>query len=262
MREARHVTAEAKAKGSYALPARYDGPVNEVVLHDAVRAYRSNRRQGTASTKTRAEVSGGNQKPWRQKGTGRARQGTIRAAHWVGGGVVFGPKPRSYRTQLPRKVRQLARQSALNARASEGAITVIESLEFDAPKTRRLAELLGKLDLAERKVLILTAEVRRAVYLSGRNLPTVRVMPYRDASAYDVLWSDHVVIEEAAVGGHHVEGSETKTSTARAKRAKKAAGATRGNRSVTKRTKPKTATKQAKKATSRASSRKKGDTDA
>ena len=219
MLEARHFTASAKAKGSYALPEEFDGRVNQAALYHAVRAYRNNQRQGTHSTKTRSEVSGGGRKPWRQKGTGRARQGTIRAPHWVGGGVAFGPKPRSYRTDLPRKVRRLARQSALNARANTGALYVIEELPFDAPKTRQLAELIEKLGLAEQKVLILTPEARPEVYLSGRNLPAVHVMRYVDASAYDVLWSDTVVVEEGAIGGRAVKAAARGQAAGRAKRA-------------------------------------------
>lgn len=210
MLEAQLYTAAAEEKGSYALPGEFDGRVNEAVLYHAVRAYRNNQRQGTASTKTRAEVSGGNRKPWRQKGTGRARQGTTRAPHWPGGGVAFGPRPRSYQTDLPRKVKQLARQSALNARAGEGALYVIERLAFEQPKTKELAGLLAKLGLAARKVLLLTAEHSPAVYLSGRNLPDVHVMRYADVSAYELLWSDAVVVEEAALGGHEVAGSAPK----------------------------------------------------
>ncbi len=224
MLEAHHYTAQAQRKGSYALPPEFDGRVNQAVLWHAVRAYMNNQRQGTASTKSRSEVSGGNQKPWRQKGTGRARHGSIRAPQWAGGGVVFGPKPRSYRTDLPRKVRRLARLSALNARATDGAIYVIEQLAFEGPRTRQMAELIEQLGLTSRKVLILTAEARPDVYLSGRNLPNVHVLRYADAAAYDLLWADALIVEETAVGGHHIEGSEPKPkSTARARRAKKAA---------------------------------------
>jgi len=222
MREANHYTAGAALKGSYPLPEEFDGTVNEAVLYHAVRALLNNRRQGTASTKTRGEVSGGNRKPWRQKGTGRARQGSIRSPIWRGGGIVFGPKPRSYRTDVPRKVRQAARQSALNARANEGSLGVIEALEFDAPKTKRLAELLAKLGLSEKKVLILTAETRPEVYRSGRNLPRVRVLRYADASALDILWSDALVVEEKAIGVRAVEGERAETTVGRVKRAKKA----------------------------------------
>lgn len=194
-------SAGARA-ASVTLPADlFDGTVHEPVLHQAVTTYLNNQRQGTAATRTRAKVSGGNQKPWRQKGTGRARQGTIRAPHWRGGGTVFGPSPRDYRTAIPARVRQLARRSALNARAREGALLVVEELAFAAPRTAQLAALLEKLGAAGRKTLLLTHGVKRTVYLSGRNLPTVRVLPFGDASAYDVLWSDVLVVEQPALGG-------------------------------------------------------------
>ena len=203
MIEAPHYTsAGAKRDSAFALPAEYyDGTVNEPVLHQAVRVFLNNQRQGTAATKTRSFVSGGNQKPWKQKGTGRARQGSTRAPHWRGGGTVFGPQPRDYHTEIPRKVKQLARRSALNARAREGALHVIERFAFRRPKTAQLAGLLAELGLDGDKVLVLTANGDQNVYLSGRNLPTVEVMPYAQASAYDVLWSDAVVIEEGALTG-------------------------------------------------------------
>jgi large subunit ribosomal protein L4 len=182
--------------------------VNEPVLHQAVKVYLNNQRQGTAMTKTRSFVSGGNQKPWKQKGTGRARQGSTRAPHWRGGGIVFGPIPRDYRTEIPRKVKQLARKSALNARAREGALHVVEQFAFRNPKTARLAALLASLGLADRKVLVLSAIANEALYLSGRNLPAVEVMPYAQASAYDILWSDAVVVEEGALTGETHELAE------------------------------------------------------
>ena len=118
--------------------------MNEPVLHQAVKVFLNNQRQGTAKTKTRSFVSGGNQKPWKQKGTGRARQGSTRAPHWRGGGIVFGPIPRDYRTDIPRKVKQLARKSALNARAREGALHVVERFAFRRPKTAQLAGAAGE----------------------------------------------------------------------------------------------------------------------
>jgi len=247
MLEAQLYTAAAEPKGSYALPAEYDGTVNETVLYHAVRAFQNNQRQGTASTKTRAEVSGGTRKPWRQKGTGRARQGTNRAPQWRGGGIVFGPKPRSYRTDLPRKVRRLARQSALNARAGEGALYVIEQFEFESPKTRQMVEILTKLGLEGQKVLVLTEGSRSSVYLSGRNLQDVYVMPYADVSAYELLWSDAVVVEESALGGAKVEGAAAKP----VKRAKKAATA-----------KKKTAKKKTAKKATKKTAKRKGGSDA
>jgi large subunit ribosomal protein L4 len=203
MIEAPHYTsAGAKRDASFALPAEYfDGTVNEPVLHQAVKVYLNNQRQGTAATKTRSFVSGGNQKPWKQKGTGRARQGSTRAPHWRGGGTVFGPQPRDYRTDIPRKVKQLARKSALNARAREGALHVVERFAFRRPKTAQLAALLASLGLDDRKVLVLTAGSNLDVFLSGRNLPNVEVLPYTEASAYDVLWSDATIVEEGALTG-------------------------------------------------------------
>src|SRR5688572_19890193 len=203
MIEAPHYSsAGAKRDANFALPAEYfDGTINEPVLHQAVKVYLNNQRQGTHMTKTRSFVSGGNQKPWKQKGTGRARQGSTRAPHWRGGGIVFGPSPRDYRTEIPRKVKQLARKSALNARAREGALHVIERFAFRRPRTAQLAGLLDSLGLDGRKVLVLTANGDPNVYLSGRNLPAVEVMPYPQASAYDVLWAEAVVVEEGALTG-------------------------------------------------------------
>ena len=202
MIEAPHYSAAGAKKKAVRLPGElFDGTVNTHTLHRAVVTYLANQRQGTHDTKTRAEVSGGNQKPWRQKGTGRARQGSIRAPQWRHGGIVFGPHPRDYRLGIPKKVRQLAKKSALNARAREGALVVVDPLDFEKPKTKTLVELLAKLGVADRKVLLLTAGQAHAhnVYLSGRNLPGVHVMRFADATAYEVLWSDAVVIELPAL---------------------------------------------------------------
>jgi len=238
MIEAPHYSSlGAKNSGAFALPADYfDGTVNEPVLHQAVKVYLNNQRQGTAKTKTRSFVSGGNQKPWKQKGTGRARQGSTRAPHWRGGGVVFGPIPRDYRTDIPRKVKQLARKSALNARAREGALHVVERLAFPTPKTAQLAGLLASLGLEGRKVLILTATANEQVYLSGRNLPTVEVMPYPQAGAYDVLWSEAVVVEEGAFTGVMPEPppDESGEPVTRKKSAKRFATAARTAKTATK----------------------------
>ena len=202
MIEAPHFSAAgARLKTPFALPTdMFDGTVHEPVLHEAVKVFLNNQRQGTQKAKTRAEVSGGNQKPWKQKGTGRARQGTTRAPHWRGGGVAFAPTPRDYRTGIPKKVRQLARKSALNARAADGLLTVVERLEFETPKTKQMTALLGKLGLEGRKVLVLTHGINSAAYLSARNLPRAGVLPYTDASAYDILWADVLVVEQGALG--------------------------------------------------------------
>lgn len=208
MPEVQHVSSTgARKKGRFALPPSFDGTVHEGAMYHAVRAFLANRRQGTHATKTRSEVSGGNQKPWRQKGTGRARQGTTRAAQWRGGGIVFGPHPRRYHVTLPRKVRQRARQSALNARVRDGQFLVIESLAFDSPRTRQVVDLLATLDLTGRRVLMLTAGHHRAAYLSARNLSNVHVMPYRDVTAYEVLWSESVIVEEGALAADREGGA-------------------------------------------------------
>ena len=236
MIEAPHYSAAgARREAPFALPDDvFDGTVNEPVLHTAVRAYLNNQRQGTHQTKTRSFVSGGNQKPWKQKGTGRARQGSTRAPHWRGGGIVFGPHPRDYTTDVPRKVRQLARRSALNARARETGLHVVERLRFAAPKTRELAGLLGKLGVDGGKVLVLTAAHNTNVYLSGRNLPDVEVMRYADASAYDILWADAVVVEEGALTGvvPEITDEPGTTRTAKAAKADTAARASRAAKSA------------------------------
>ncbi len=243
MREAPLFSAAGARSASFALPQPFfDGTVHEPVLHQAVTALRNNQRQGTAATKNRKVVTGGNQKPWRQKGTGRARQGSTRAPHWRGGGVVFGPIPRDYRTGIPTKVRQLARRSALNARAREGALLVIESLVFDQPKTSRLAELLGKLGLDGKKALILTAGANRNLYLSGRNLPAAQVLPFAEASTYDILWADVLVVErEALGGGEATAGGEPEPAAAKPAKpkAKKPAATAPAKRPAAKKAAPK-----------------------
>src|SRR5215210_3624320 len=150
-------SAKGTALEKVELPADlFDGTVNMPVMHQAVKAFLANKRQGNASTKTRGFVIGGNQKPWKQKGTGRARQGSTRAPNWVGGGTVFGPRPRSYAEYVPRQVRALARKSALNARARENAIIIIDVFDFDAPKTKVMKALVDRVGGGEKKVLVLT----------------------------------------------------------------------------------------------------------
>ena len=200
MIEAPHYSAAGAGKKAISLPeALFDGTVNEDVLHRAVITFLSNQRQGTSDTKTRSEVSGGNQKPWRQKGTGRARQGSTRAPHWRHGGIAHGPHPRSYRLGIPKKMRQLAKKSALNARAREGALLIVDALEYEKPKTKDFAGLLKKLDASNKKVLVLTATDAHNVYLSGRNIPDVQVMRFADATAYEILWAHTVVVEIGAL---------------------------------------------------------------
>ncbi|HEY0928699.1 MAG TPA: 50S ribosomal protein L4 [Gemmatimonas sp.] len=205
--EAPLYSAQGKQGGTRQLPeGTFDGIVNVPVMHQAVKAFLANRRQGTAKTKTRGEVTGGNQKPWKQKGTGRARQGSTRAPNWPGGGTVFGPQPRSYTQIVPKQVRALARKSALNARARENAVVVVEALNFSAPKTKAMTELFTKLGVVGKKVLVLTDGVKPNVYLSARNLGQAHVMPYSDANTYHILWSDVVVIESSALTQTPAEG--------------------------------------------------------
>ena len=198
MIDAPHYSAAGASKKAVTLPeALFDGTVNEDVLHRAVITYLSNQRQGTSNTLTRSEVSGGNQKPWRQKGTGRARQGSTRAPHWRHGGIAHGPHPRSYRLGIPKKMRQLAKKSALNARARESSLVIVDTLEYQKPKTKDLAALFKKIG-AGKKVLVLTASDAHNVYLSGRNIPDVHVMRFADATAYEILWAHTVVVELGA----------------------------------------------------------------
>jgi large subunit ribosomal protein L4 len=201
MLTAKYFNAAGEPGDAFQLPEElFDGVVNDAVLHQVVKAILANRRQGNASTKTRANVSGGGRKPWKQKGTGRARQGTIRAPHWRGGGIVFGPHPRSYHQDVPRKVRALARRSAFNTKAQGEQVTVIERLAFDAPKTSQAVGLLGKMGVAEAKrVLVLTDGNNETVFRSFRNLPNVEVLPFSQASAYDVMKARQVVIEASAL---------------------------------------------------------------
>ena len=203
--EAAAYTSQGTARERVTLPETvFDGIVNMPVMHQAVKAFLANQRQGNAATKTRRWVVGGNQKPWKQKGTGRARQGSTRAPHWVGGGTVFGPTPRAYDEYVPRQVRALARKSAFNARARENAIYVIDQFNYDAPRTKALLGLVSRLGVDAQKVLVLTDGVKPNVFLSGRNLPNVHVMPYADVSTYHLLWSDVVLIEGSAIG-HRLE---------------------------------------------------------
>ena len=200
MLSARYFTAAGEPGEARQLPQElFDGVVHEAALHQVVKAYLANQRQGNAATKTRGFVSGGNNKAWRQKGTGRARQGSIRAPHWRGGGVAFGPSPRSYHQEVPKKVKALARRSAFNTRALAEQVSIIERFDLDAPKTRLVAELFGRIGVAGKKVLILTDGQNETLHLSVRNLPNVRVMPFREASAYDVMNANELVIEEAAL---------------------------------------------------------------
>ena len=211
----------------------FDGTVNMPVMHQAVKAYLGNQRLGLAYTKTRGLVTGGNQKPWKQKGTGRARQGSRRAPHFVGGGTVFGPTGRKYNQTVPRQVRALARKSALNARAREDALIVIDNFNYDKPSTKQMVSLLGAVGVTGKKVLILTDGVKPNVFLSGRNLQRTYVMPYSDVSTYHVLWSDVVLVELNALG-YTLETVDEKPRAARPKSETKSRGAEKAERKTAK----------------------------
>lgn len=194
------ITIEGEKSGEHDLPETlFDGVVHEPAMWQTVKAYLANQRQATASTKNRAAVRGGNSKPWRQKGTGRARQGTIRAPQWRGGGRVFGPTAeRNYKQDVPKKVKWLARRSAYNARAQDGQLLVVQSLEMDVPKTKRIVGMLQGAEVMG-NVLILTDGQKPPVWKAARNLQGVQVQAFGSESAYDVLWSDTVIVEASAL---------------------------------------------------------------
>lgn len=171
--------------------------VNEYALHQVVVALLANKRQGTQSTKTRSEVRGGGIKPWRQKGTGRARQGSIRAPQWIKGGIVFAPKPRDYRVSVPKSMRKVAMKSALTSKVQENQMIVLESLAFEAPKTKNMVEMLKAFEA--NKALIITAESNEAVYKSARNIQGISVIPANNINVYDILKYEKLFITKDAV---------------------------------------------------------------
>jgi large subunit ribosomal protein L4 len=260
------------------LPADlFDGTINMPVMHQAVKAYLGNQRLGLAYTKTRGLVTGGNQKPWKQKGTGRARQGSRRAPQWVGGGTVFGPTGRNYNQTVPRQIRVLARKSAFNARARENALIVIDNFNYEKPSTKQMISLLGALGVTDKKVLILTDGLKPNVFLSARNLQRTHVMPYADVSTYHILWSDVVLIESNALGyelgaveekpraarpkseskSRGAEKAARKTAKAEAKSASAHRAARKGAKAAGKSAKPKAAAKSARKSAAKKSAGKK-----
>ena len=187
------LNAGGKKAGSVDLPDEVFGvQVNVPVMHRVVRAQLAAARAGTHSTKTRSEVRGGGAKPWRQKGTGRARQGSRRAPQWTGGGVVFGPTPRDHSLRVNKKEKVLALRSALTDRRAGGNLVVVDGLDFDAPKTARAVELLDTLGLADRKLLFVVDGLEEAAIKSFRNLPAVHLITFDQLNTYDVLASDAV----------------------------------------------------------------------
>lgn len=171
--------------------------VNTDAMHQVVVALLANKRQGTQSAKTRAEVRGGGIKPWRQKGTGRARQGSIRAPQWIKGGIVFAPKPRDYRVSVPKSMRRVAMKSALTSKVQENQMIVLETLAFDAPKTKKMVEVLKAFDA--KKTLIITGESNEVLYKSARNIADVQIMPVNNINVYDLLKFEKLIITKDAV---------------------------------------------------------------
>ena len=187
-------------KGTVELPDRLFGcEVNTPVMHQAVVAYLANQRHGAASTKERGDVRGGGRKPFRQKGTGRARQGTSRSPLHRGGGVVFGPHPRDYHQALPKKVRRLALRSALSSRAKDDAVLVVDEPRFEEPKTKRFAEFLGNMNINDKKILFVMEKPTPAVVKSARNLRGVRLTLGNMLTTYDVLWAEKVILTRGAL---------------------------------------------------------------
>lgn len=172
---------------------------NDHLIYQAVVTEMTNRRSGAHSAKTRSEVRGGGTKPWRQKGTGRARAGTIRSPLWAGGGAVFPPKPHKYKRRMNKKAKRGARRSAFSYRASDNQVFVIAEPEFEEPRTKQMAAILTDMGLGEKKVLFLTGNYDKNLYLSGRNIPTLNIKKAVDASTYDVLDCEAVVITESGL---------------------------------------------------------------
>jgi len=175
----------------------FEAPIRPDLIHTVVVAQMAERRSGSAATKSRSRVSGGGKKPFRQKGTGRARAGTTRASQWAGGGVVFGPQPRSYAQRIPKKVRKAALRSALSLRSSEGRVKVVDSFELAEIKTKLVAERLRELGAED--ALIVTAERDNRLELAGRNLPRVRVLPVAGLNVRDIVARENVVITSDAL---------------------------------------------------------------
>ncbi|MBL4936146.1 50S ribosomal protein L4 [Clostridium sp. YIM B02515] len=175
----------------------FGAPINADVLHQVVVAQLANKRQGTQSAKTRAEVSGGGIKPWRQKGTGRARQGSTRSPQWIHGGIVFAPKPRDYSMAIPKKMKRVGLKAALSSKVVDNNIVVLESLEIAAPKTKEVVSMLNAFEA--KKTLIVTAETNENVYKSARNIEGVAVLPVNNLNVYDILKYEKLIVTKEAV---------------------------------------------------------------
>lgn len=188
-----------KKKGDIELSAEVFGAeVNEAVIHSVVRAYLLNQRQGTQSTLTRAEVSGGGAKPWKQKGTGRARQGSTRSPQWTHGGIAFGPKPRSWRVSINKKVKRIAIQSALSSKVQDGELIVVDNIAVNEYKTKTVVNMLSALG-ADKKALIVVPEVNSVLTKSAANIPGVKTAIPGTINTYDILKYDKLIVDEKAI---------------------------------------------------------------
>jgi len=172
---------------------------NDHAIYLSVKAYLANQRQGTHKTKERGEVRGGGKKPWKQKGRGGARAGTTRSPLWVGGGTIFGPRPRDYRQDLPKKVKRLARKSALSYKVKDEQLVVVEDFSIDKPKTKEFVKILNALKIEGKKVLLLTNTNDLNILKSGRNIPKVKVLEASKASTYDLLNNQVLLLQKSAV---------------------------------------------------------------
>lgn len=172
---------------------------NDHAIYLAVKAYLANQRQGTHKTKERGEVRGGGKKPWKQKGRGGARAGTTRSPLWVGGGTIFGPRPRDYRQYLSKKVKRLARKSALSYKVKDNQILVVEDFSFETPKTKEFASMLSALKITGKKVLLLTSGKQEAIYKSGRNISKINILEADKASTYHILNNQVLLLQKSAV---------------------------------------------------------------
>ena len=200
MAKAKSYQDNGSEKGTVDLPdSLFGAEINGPVMHQAVVTYLANQRHGTASTKGRSDVRGGGRKPFRQKGTGRARAGTIRSPIYKGGGVVFGPRPRSYRKDFPTKMRRVALRSALSSRAKTDSVVVIADPQFSEPKTKQFAAILDNMNASGAKVLFVMEKPMPELIKSARNVPRVRVRLGGDLTTYDVLWSEKLVVTEGAL---------------------------------------------------------------
>ncbi len=172
---------------------------NDHAIYLSVKAFLANQRQGTHKAKERSEVRGGGKKPWKQKGRGGSRAGTSRSPLWVGGGTIFGPRPRDYRQDLPKKVNKLARKSALSYKVKDEQVIVVEDFNFELPKTKEFEKFLNAIKAGGKKILLLTKENSSAIYKSGRNIPKVKILEAGKASTYDILNNQVLVMQKGAV---------------------------------------------------------------